>query len=265
MSAAALVQSKAALSNTITLDSSSSVGNLLVIVVGWKSTFYYLDVSGVADNLATPYTECALSGVSSLGPTAPSMAIFYGVVSTPGIATITATMPAGATNPSISVSEFSGVVGTEQIASTTWAFPSVDETANTGNTQNIGDLQFVGMVGVNDACVFTVTGGTLIGQLNGGGAIGAFYFAPSTTGGSYPVLGCSVSVGNKVGIYLLFTASAGLTVSPFAVSATVNTVFTFTVSVAGGTPPYVFSISAGALPPGLTLDPATGIISGTVA
>ncbi len=32
---------------------------------------------------------------------------------------------------------------------------------------------------------------------------------------------------------------------------------------ASGTPPYTFSISAGALPPGITLDPSTGIVSGT--
>lgn len=36
-----------------------------------------------------------------------------------------------------------------------------------------------------------------------------------------------------------------------------------TVGVTGGTPPYVFSISAGALPAGLTLNPSTGAVSGT--
>ena len=36
-----------------------------------------------------------------------------------------------------------------------------------------------------------------------------------------------------------------------------------TISVSGGLAPYSFSVTAGALPAGLTLDPSTGVISGT--
>lgn len=45
-------------------------------------------------------------------------------------------------------------------------------------------------------------------------------------------------------------------------SATVNISYTGTVVATSGTPPYTFAIISGALPPGLTLDPATGIITG---
>jgi hypothetical protein len=36
-----------------------------------------------------------------------------------------------------------------------------------------------------------------------------------------------------------------------------------TISASGGTAPYTFAVAGGALPPGLTLNPATGLISGT--
>lgn len=43
---------------------------------------------------------------------------------------------------------------------------------------------------------------------------------------------------------------------------TVFVPYTHTFPAAGGVPPFVFSITAGALPPGLTLNPATGVVSG---
>jgi hypothetical protein len=46
-------------------------------------------------------------------------------------------------------------------------------------------------------------------------------------------------------------------------SAGLNTSYTTTLTVAGGTQPYAWSIAGGTLPPGLVLNASTGIISGT--
>lgn len=55
-----------------------------------------------------------------------------------------------------------------------------------------------------------------------------------------------------------------ITVNPPTLpNGTVGTAYNQAVSASGGTAPYTFSVSSGALPTGLTLDPATGVISGT--
>ena len=46
-------------------------------------------------------------------------------------------------------------------------------------------------------------------------------------------------------------------------SGTVGAAYTHALGVSGGTPPYTFAIIAGALPTGLSLNAATGVISGT--
>jgi hypothetical protein len=46
-------------------------------------------------------------------------------------------------------------------------------------------------------------------------------------------------------------------------AATLNASYSQTVSASGGTAPYTYSVSSGTLPPGLTLNSNTGVISGT--
>ena len=59
-------------------------------------------------------------------------------------------------------------------------------------------------------------------------------------------------------------ASAPLAMTTAALpAATVGTPYTATLGATGGTAPYRFSLAAGSLPPGLTLNPATGAISGS--
>lgn len=89
-----------------------------------------------------------------------------------------------------------------------------------------------------------------------------------TTGGAFSDTSRVVdSLGNagtsSCGITIAPATTGGLAVTCAANSGQAGQPYVSSLAAVGGTPPYTFSISAGSLPPGLTLDPATGTISGT--
>ncbi|MGH9642488.1 MAG: putative Ig domain-containing protein [Terriglobales bacterium] len=61
----------------------------------------------------------------------------------------------------------------------------------------------------------------------------------------------------------LFSAAQTLTLTCAGGTAEVGVAYSSSLTVSGGVAPYTFSITSGALPPGLTLDPASGAITGT--
>jgi hypothetical protein len=71
-----------------------------------------------------------------------------------------------------------------------------------------------------------------------------------------------------VGFVLSFLGQPVQAQPPLAITiislpeATAGSPYTATLTATGGMPPYVWAITAGALPPGLSLDSATGVISG---
>ncbi|WP_180977433.1 putative Ig domain-containing protein [Janthinobacterium sp. ROICE36] len=64
--------------------------------------------------------------------------------------------------------------------------------------------------------------------------------------------------------YTLVVASATLSLTPASLpNPTAEAAYTATLTAAGGTAPYTYSVASGSLPAGLSLNTATGVLSGT--
>ncbi|HEY4991302.1 MAG TPA: putative Ig domain-containing protein [Nakamurella sp.] len=133
-----------------------------------------------------------------------------------------------------------------------------------------------GVVGTAYSDTLTATGGTTpytwsvnAGSLPPGLALTAagVLSGTPTTAGSYAF---SVNVIDKNGgisttsVVLIVSASVTFT---FAAppGGQVGVAYSDPLTAAGGTTPYTWSVSAGSLPPGLTLSSSTGVVSGTPA
>jgi hypothetical protein len=129
----------------------------------------------------------------------------------------------------------------------------------------ITPVTMVGTGGVGGPYTFTATGlpagltmsstGTISGTPTVSGTF-SYTVTVKDAAGNTGTVNCSVTVMPPPPPPLTLNC-----VSPPA--GQVGSGYSFSVSVSGGVAPYTFSIVGGSLPPGLTLDTSTGVISGT--
>ncbi len=106
--------------------------------------------------------------------------------------------------------------------------------------------------------------GTLPAGLSLNGATGVISGTPTATGTSDFTVMVTDNLARSAVKALAITVNSGLTVETTSLpGGTVGTAYSQTLTAVGGTSPYIWSISVGSLPAGLSLNASTGLISGT--
>jgi len=127
--------------------------------------------------------------------------------------------------------------------------------------------QIVSASGGTAPYTFTVSSGALPTGLILNPTTGAITGTPTTAGTfTFTITATDANGCSGSRLYTMTIASAGcpaITLSPSTLPPGVaGTPYSQAVTASGGTAPYVYTIASGALPNGLALDPATGVISG---
>lgn len=95
-------------------------------------------------------------------------------------------------------------------------------------------------------------------------AAGTFNFTVNVVDQGTPQQSASQALSIQVATPLVFSPAAPPGGNPGDLPGGTNdAVYSQTLTATGGVTPYTWSVTAGSLPPGLTIDPATGTISGT--
>ena len=236
--------------------SNQAVGNLLVAeVISYDNVVWCTGLTGGG-------VTWTLAGVKFAGSTNAWYAtVFFGHVTATGAGTAVPSWSGTAPAFEIAGHEFHSTVGS-------WALDKQGnlDSAGTANWPSLtpagsGELYFGFSIEKATASAGSTTGFTYGLNADTDGDCGAFNPACGS-GATYPVWGDS---GQEFGIAVLVSDAAGspLVTTTSLPEAVVGQAYSATLAATGGTSPYTWSISAGALPGWASLNSSTGEITGT--
>jgi hypothetical protein len=213
----------------------------------------------------TPYTWSISAGSLPAGLSlAPSTGLISGTPTATGTTNFSVTV-ADAGNPVQTASATTSIViaapAPPALAITTSSMPAGTNGASYSNALQAS--------GGTSPYAWSITAGSLPAGLSLNQATGLISGTPTTNGTSSFTAtvtdGGSPAQSKSVPLSIVVAAASpqALTINATLPSATASTGYSSAMTATGGTPAYTWSISAGSLPPGLTLAATSGTISGT--
>ncbi|MEO8186475.1 MAG: putative Ig domain-containing protein, partial [Burkholderiaceae bacterium] len=178
---------------------------------------------------------------------------------------ITGTPTTAATsNFTITATDGLGATGARAYSTTINAAVAVNPATLPNGTVGIAYSQTVSATGGTGSYTFSVSAGSLPAGLSLNAGSGAITGTPTTAATSNFTITATDGLGATGSQAYAVTINAAITVNPATLpNGTVGTAYSQTVSATGGTGSYTFSVSVGSLPAGLSLNAATGAITGT--
>jgi len=202
----------------------------------------------------TPYTWSVVVG--SL-PTGLSLNSGTGDISgTPAVS--------GTSNFTIRATDANGATADQALSIALYNPLSVTTTALASGTINLAYSQTVTGSGGKTPYNWSIIAGTLPTGLSLASGTGVISGTPTVTGTWNFTVQVADSGGRTASQALSITIYSGLTITTASLpDGTVTAAYSTTLNASGGQSPYTWAITVGSLPPGLTLNSSTGVISGT--
>jgi hypothetical protein len=127
-----------------------------------------------------------------------------------------------------------------------------------------GYSQTITVTGGTGADILSLSAGVLPPGLTFHAATGVLSGTPTTAGTYNFTITATDSVGGSSSQSYAVTINAAPSITTTSLSTwTAHAAYSQAIAVTSGTPGFTYAISSGALPAGLTINPTTGVISGT--
>jgi YVTN family beta-propeller protein len=201
-----------------------------------------------------PYTYAVTAGALSAGLTLSSAGVVSGTPTAAGSFNVTVTVTDS--SGSKVMAAYSLMVNAPTVTVSPASLPAA--TAETAYSQTLiasggtGSYTYSATAGALPAGVVLSSMGVISGTPT---TSGSFNFTVTAKDGDG-------FTGSNA--YTLTVSAPTITVSPATLpAATAETAYSQTLTASGGTAPYTYAVSAGALPAGMSLNPSTGVLSGT--